>query len=99
MMLFSQIAALPGATVISQEADDVAVKHLLTDSRSLHFPSQTLFIAIKGTSHDGHRYIESMYAQGVRQFVIEDEALLTGHIRHSSNIIKVERGIRFLQTM
>ncbi|HSZ73018.1 MAG TPA: bifunctional UDP-N-acetylmuramoyl-tripeptide:D-alanyl-D-alanine ligase/alanine racemase [Cytophagaceae bacterium] len=98
-MLFSQIAELSGATVISQQADEVLIKHLLTDSRSLHFPEHTLFIAIKGTTHDGHRYLESLYAQGVRHFVIEDETLLSEPIRKSSNIIKVDRGIHFLQNM
>ena len=98
-MLFSQIADLPGATVISRQADEVEVRHLLTDSRSLHFPQHTLFIAIKGPSHDGHHYLESLFYQGVRHFVIEDETLLSPPIKNASNVIKVERGLRFLQTM
>ncbi|MDB5257716.1 MAG: bifunctional UDP-N-acetylmuramoyl-tripeptide:D-alanyl-D-alanine ligase/alanine racemase [Chitinophagaceae bacterium] len=98
-MLFSQIADLPGATVISRQADEVEVRHLLTDSRSLHFPQHTLFIAIKGPSHDGHKYLESLFNQGVRHFVIEEESGLTPALKKSSNIIKVERGLRFLQTM
>jgi len=98
-MLFSQIADLPGATVISRQADEVEVRHLLTDSRSLHFPQQTLFIAIKGPSHDGHNYLESLFIHGVRHFVIENESLLTPAIRKSSNIIKADSGLRFLQTM
>lgn len=98
-MLFSQIADLPSATVISRQADEVAVRHLLTDSRSLHFPQHTLFIAIKGPSHDGHKYLEHLFTQGVRHFVVEDESLLTPSILKSSNVIKVESGLRFLQTM
>ncbi|MDF2457564.1 MAG: bifunctional UDP-N-acetylmuramoyl-tripeptide:D-alanyl-D-alanine ligase/alanine racemase, partial [Cytophagaceae bacterium] len=98
-MLFSQIADLPGATVISRQPDDTDIRHLLTDSRSLHFPEHTLFIAIKGLSHDGHNYLESLFAQGVRHFVIEDETLLSPDIKRSSNIIKVDRSLRFLQSM
>jgi alanine racemase len=98
-MLFSQLADLPGVTVISQQANEVSLDHLLTDSRSLHFPSHTIFIAIKGTTHDGHQHIERLYTQGVRHFVVEEEAYLSDRIRQSSNILKVEKGIRFLQTL
>ncbi|MBC7486505.1 MAG: bifunctional UDP-N-acetylmuramoyl-tripeptide:D-alanyl-D-alanine ligase/alanine racemase [Cytophagaceae bacterium] len=98
-MLFSQIADLPGATVISRQADEVEVRHLLTDSRSLHFPQQTLFIAIKGPSHDGHHYLENLFHQGVRHFVVEDESFLTTEIKKSSSIIKTNSGLRFLQSM
>ncbi len=98
-MLFSQIADLPGATVISRQADDADIRHLLTDSRSLHFPQHTLFIAIKGPSHDGHKYLESLFTQGVRHFVVEDDSLLSPEIKKSSSIIKVARGLRFLQSM
>ena len=98
-MLFSQIADLPGATVISRQADEVPVRHLLTDSRALHFPQYTLFIAMKGPSHDGHQYLEHLFTQGVRHFVIEDETLLSAQIKQSSNVIKVEHGLRFLQTI
>ncbi|TAE42129.1 MAG: bifunctional UDP-N-acetylmuramoyl-tripeptide:D-alanyl-D-alanine ligase/alanine racemase, partial [Runella slithyformis] len=45
--------------------------YLLTDSRQLTLPSQTLFFAINGERHDGHRFVESLYQKGVRQFVVE----------------------------
>ena len=45
--------------------------NILTDSRSLLDPENTLFFAITGKYHDGHKYVEELYAKGVRQFVIE----------------------------
>jgi len=55
--------------------------YLLTDSRQLTFPSQTLFFAIKGERHDGHRFLLDLYQKGVRQFVVEqacfDQKLLS----------------------
>ena len=47
------------------------IRHILTDSRSLLSPSDTLFIAITTDSGDGHRYIPQLYARGVRSFVVE----------------------------
>ena len=50
---------------------DAKIEHLLTDSRSLMFPDTSLFFAISTKRGDGHKYIPSLYASGVRNFVIE----------------------------
>ena len=49
---------------------DGAVKWLLTDSRSLGFPEETLFFALVTARGDGHRYITELYDRGVRHFVV-----------------------------
>ena len=43
---------------------------LLTDSRSLCFPEETLFFALVSKRNDGHRYIPELYDRGVRHFVV-----------------------------
>ena len=50
---------------------ETTVRYLLTDSRSLCFPEETLFFAIKSDRNDGHRYISDLYHRGVRNFVVE----------------------------
>ena len=50
---------------------DATVSFLLTDSRSLCFPEETLFFALKTERNDGHHYIEELYQRGVRNFVVE----------------------------
>ncbi len=45
--------------------------YLLTDSRQLSFPSQSIFFAIRGPHHDGHDFLPELYQKGVRAFVIE----------------------------
>ena len=52
-----------------------AVRHLLLDSRRPGPPAGALFFALRGPSHDGHRYLPALYAQGVRLFVVEENAL------------------------
>jgi Alr-MurF fusion protein len=50
-------------------------KYLLTDSRTLSFPSESIFFAIKGPNHDGHNYLKELYLKGVKEFVIEEESI------------------------
>ena len=50
---------------------EATVGFLLTDSRSLCFPEETLFFALKSQRRDGHSYIADLYRRGVRSFVVE----------------------------
>ncbi|MFY7788001.1 MAG: Mur ligase family protein, partial [Thermoflexibacteraceae bacterium] len=47
----------------------LADKQLVTDSRQVLMPSQSVFFALKGRQ-DGHQYISSLYQQGVHYFVV-----------------------------
>ena len=68
-----KIATLIGARRIG--GADAQIGWLLTDSRSLCFPEETLFFALKSTRNDGHRYIDDLYRRGVRNFVVEAKGL------------------------
>ncbi len=47
------------------------IQFLLTDSRSLCFPEETLFFAIKTNKGDGAHYIPFLIDRGVKSFVVE----------------------------
>ena len=64
-----KIATLIGARRYGET--DSTIGWLLTDSRSLCFPEQTLFFALHTKRNDGHRYIGGLYRRGVRAFVVE----------------------------
>ena len=49
---------------------EYAVSVLLTDSRSLTFPEETLFFALVTERNDGHRYVFDLYRKGVCNFVV-----------------------------
>ncbi len=51
--------------------DKTYINFLLTDSRSLCFPEETLFFALKSNRNDGNKYIPELYKRGVRNFVVE----------------------------
>lgn len=64
-----QIAELTDARCIL--ANEVApIDWLLTDSRSLAFPEETLFFALNTKRNNGANYIADLYDRGVRNFVI-----------------------------
>jgi len=41
------------------------IEYLLTDSRKVFAPSQTLFFALKGPRRNGHQFIAELYKKGV----------------------------------
>ncbi len=51
----------------------VTIDWLLTDSRSLSFPEETLFFALPTRRNNGIRYVTELYARGVRNFVVCEE--------------------------
>ena len=46
---------------------------LLTDSRKLTNPEETLFFAIQTKNNDAHNFIKDLYESGVRNFVVTKE--------------------------
>ena len=68
-----KVTTLIGARRIGEA--DAQIGWLLTDSRSLCFPEETLFFALRSSRNDGHRYIADLYRRGVRNFVVENKAI------------------------
>ena len=65
----SEIAQFTDADVYGNAEN--SVRWLLTDSRSLCFPEDTLFFALRTERNDGHKYISELYRRGVHNFVVE----------------------------
>jgi alanine racemase len=68
-ILLSEIARLTDAKIV-QPKNECFISHLITDSRTVINPADSLFIAMKGERHDGHNYIEELYTKGIRCFLI-----------------------------
>jgi alanine racemase len=60
-----------GKLVTKLKAPLAPVGSLYYDTRSITLPENSLFIAIKSTSGDGHRFIPDAYNKGVRYFLVE----------------------------
>ena len=93
------LPSLPAFAVTPHLSHDRAVSHILTDSRSLLMPEETLFFAIRTESGDGHRYIESLYERGVRSFVVEQLSSETEAKYSGCNWYVVTSSITALQAL
>ncbi|MGL4332541.1 MAG: Mur ligase family protein, partial [Bacteroidales bacterium] len=76
----------------------VAISQLLTDSRSLVYPDETLFFALVTKQNDGHQYIGELYDRGVRAFVVSDPMFSDKNFPNSS-FIYVKDTLRALQEL
>lgn len=75
------------------------IGHILTDSRSLLHPEETLFFAFRTNSGDGHRYIDELFEHGVRNFVVAHNAILSEAVLAESNILFVRDSLKALQQL
>ena len=65
-----KITTLLGARRYGEKDSNIAF--LLTDSRSLSFPEETLFFALQSERNDGHNYIDDLHRRGVRNFCVSN---------------------------
>ncbi|MDR2556192.1 MAG: bifunctional UDP-N-acetylmuramoyl-tripeptide:D-alanyl-D-alanine ligase/alanine racemase [Bacteroidales bacterium] len=58
---------------LQNDSQNDEVRFLLTDSRRLQNPENTLFIALQTKKNDGHKYIGELCAKGVRFFLVQHD--------------------------
>ena len=92
-----KVTTLIGARRIGDA--DANIGWILTDSRSLCFPEETLFFALKTERNDGHRYIGDLYRRGVRNFVVESVPDNAAADYPQSNFLKVTSSLEALQRL
>ncbi|HHV86968.1 MAG TPA: bifunctional UDP-N-acetylmuramoyl-tripeptide:D-alanyl-D-alanine ligase/alanine racemase, partial [Petrimonas sp.] len=63
-----KIASILG--IKNQNFADAEISVLLTDSRKLGNPQETLFFAIETKQNDAHKFISDLYGSGVKNFVV-----------------------------
>ncbi|MCR4772739.1 MAG: bifunctional UDP-N-acetylmuramoyl-tripeptide:D-alanyl-D-alanine ligase/alanine racemase [Prevotella sp.] len=78
---------------------DANIGFLLTDSRSLCFPEETLFFALKTARNDGQNYIQDLYHRGVRNFVVEHVPENYSSKYPDANFLKVVGTLEALQRL
>ena len=91
-----EIASAVGAERIGDTP--AAIDWILTDSRSLCFPEETLFFALKTKRNDGHKYIADLYRRGVRNFVVSEVPSEASGFEHA-NFLKVPNPLKALQRL
>ncbi len=78
---------------------DANIGFLLTDSRSLCFPEETLFFALRSGRNDGHHYIYDLYRRGVRNFVVDTLPEDYTTVYSEANFLRVKSPLVALQRL
>lgn len=97
MIRFSQLESITGGRNILFSSD-TPVTTISLDSRKASAAEGTVFFAIRGERHDGHDYLQNLYAQGIRQFVVE-RPLSSPEVFKDANVILVGSAIDALQRL
>ena len=92
-----KVTTLIGAHRYGEHA--ASIGFLLTDSRSLCFPEETLFFALKSGRNNGHDFIPDLYRRGVRNFVVDTLPENRETIYPDVNFLKVISPIEALQRL
>jgi alanine racemase len=92
-----EIANAMGGQLFLSNTSQQEIKFLLTDSRQLAIAAESLFFALKGERHDGHRYVTELAKEGVCNMVVSDPAVLKS-LQHV-NFILVEDTLQALQQL
>lgn len=71
---------------------------LLTDSRKLSKPTETLFFALTSKNNDAHNYINELYDAGVRNFVVSKKTPAWNHFQEV-NLLVVKDVLLALQKL
>ncbi len=78
--------------------EDAIVSQLLTDSRSLTQPHETIFFALRTEGGDGHNFIPDLFDKGVRNFVVSSDYYPLPDCQ-GANYIHVESPLDALQAL
>lgn len=81
-----------------KDIKDSVITTLLTDSRKLSNPDETIFFALTTKTNDGHNYINDLYIQGVRNFVVSSNYAISDKYINA-NILVVKDTLCALQKL
>ena len=93
----TDIQSILGAQWLQTASPATPVEQLLIDSRQVTAPGVSLFFALPGQRHDGHRYLGDAYRKGVRQFVVSRS--IEGQVLPEANVLHVPDTLVALQTL
>lgn len=82
------------SSVINEPAEKISF--LLTDSRKLLYPEESLFFAIRTKTGDGHDYIPALKQSGVKNFVVEN---IPDNVDDGCNYLICDNSIQALQEL
>ncbi len=85
LYLSSDIAKIVNGSLSGSES--LKISHVLTDSRLVSFPEDSIFVAIVTNKNDGHLFIEDLYKKNVKVFLISRPVEEYSHFKDATFIV------------
>ncbi len=98
MLTFLQVANICNGKVVNFQ-NDFPIKHILTDSRKAIISDSSVFFALHGERHDGHRYLRELFLKGIKQFVVARDYKINKADYPGANILEVKNPLFAMQTL
>ncbi len=95
-MHFRELISICNGSLIQFSADR-SVQTLLIDSRKAVINDGSVFFAISGPRHDGHKFLKDLYHLGLRQFIVEKD--ISASSFPGANLLKVGSCVAALQAI
>ncbi len=89
-----EIASMVGGELTGSPEE--LIHGISTDSRTIHQPEATLFVAIRGDRHDGHSFISALIDRGIRAFLVQE---LPSPLETNVSFILVKDTLKALQAL
>lgn len=93
MLSFNDIVSIVDGKVLCQKSNP-QLTYLLIDSRKIDIAHRSVFFAIQGEKHDGHKYLTELLLKNVKVFVVEKPIHLQGD---DICVIQVKSSVQALQ--
>ncbi|MFD2200451.1 bifunctional UDP-N-acetylmuramoyl-tripeptide:D-alanyl-D-alanine ligase/alanine racemase [Shivajiella indica] len=79
--------------------DNFLISQIAIDSRNILQPEATGFVALKGAKFDGHQFIQEVFDQGVKCFIVHREFKIPQNLENKASFIQVEDTLKSLQRL
>lgn len=94
----AEIAASCGGAVVQPGLPETVIRNVLTDSRLHHIPNDSMFVALKGERHDGHRFLNTLCDRGIVAILVS-EVPAVANLFPEVAVIVVKDTLRALQQL
>ena len=93
-----EIVSICKAELLQSTEKNILITGIVTDSRHIADGKNILFIALKGSRHNGHLFLKEAYDKGIRTFLISEMPENFSTIRDVT-ILKTENTLLSLQAL
>jgi len=90
--------AIEASFITSHGPETCLINALSIDSRNIKNNGHTIFFAIVGARNNGHQFIEKLYQEGIRNFVVSDQSCFKHHYKNC-NFLLVKDTLLALQLL